>query len=168
MVDLLLILLTVVIQLLQRLSQDTETLDKINEYLQNQGNSNKLTATQIEKEITNITNNSDFDNETLELTVYKKNGKTNKFIIKIEKQGGEFEEYINIILSDIKEWSDRTELFRRDIDRIRRNVLISIGATLLTCGFMAYLIPKEYSFTGNIVYQISSMIIILIMLLLFP
>ncbi len=73
-----------VIQLLQRLSQDTETLDKINEYLQNQGNSNKLTATQIEKEITNITNNSDFDNETLELTVYKKNGKTNKFIIKIE------------------------------------------------------------------------------------
>ena len=73
-----------VIQLLLRLSQDTETLDKINEYLQNQGNSNKLTATQIEKEITNITNNSDFDNETLELTVYKKNGKTNKFIIKIE------------------------------------------------------------------------------------
>lgn len=73
-----------VIQLLQRLSQDTETLDKINEYLQNQGNSNKLTATQIEKEITNITNNSDLDNETLELTVYKKNGKTNKFIIKIE------------------------------------------------------------------------------------
>lgn len=90
-----------------------------------------------------------------------------EFIIKIEKQGGEFEEYINIILSDIKEWSDRTELFRRDIDRIRRNVLISIGATLLTCGFMAYLIPKEYSFTGNIVYQISSMIIILIMLAIY-
>ena len=90
-----------------------------------------------------------------------------EFIIKIEKQGGEFEEYINIILSDIKEWSDRTELFRRDIDRIRRNVLISIGATLLTCGFMAYLLPKEYSFTGNIVYQISSMIIILIMLVIY-
>lgn len=90
-----------------------------------------------------------------------------EFIIKIEKQGGKFEEYINIILSDIKEWSDRTELFRRDIDRIRRNVLISIGATLLTCGFMAYLIPKEYSFTGNIVYQISSMIIILIMLVIY-
>lgn len=90
-----------------------------------------------------------------------------EFIIKIEKQGGEFEEYINIILSDIKEWSDRTELLRRDIDRIRRNVLISIGATLLTCGFMAYLIPKEYSFTGNIVYQISSMIIILIMLVIY-
>lgn len=90
-----------------------------------------------------------------------------EFIIKIEKQGGEFEEYINIILSDIKEWSDRTELFTRDIDRIRRNVLISIGATLLTCGFMAYLIPKEYSFTGNIVYQISSMIIILIMLVIY-
>lgn len=90
-----------------------------------------------------------------------------EFIIKIEKQGGKFEEYINIILSDIKEWSDRTELFRRDIDRIRRNVLISIGATLLTCGFMAYLIPKEYLFTGNIVYQISSMIIILIMLVIY-
>ena len=32
---------------------------------------------------------------------------------------------------------------------------------------MAYLIPKEYSFTGNIVYQISSMIIILIMLVIY-
>ena len=90
-----------------------------------------------------------------------------EFIIKIENYGGNYETYIDIILSDIKEWSDRTELFRRDIDRIRRNVLISIGATLLTCGFMAYLIPKEYSFTGNIVYQISSMIIILIMLVIY-
>lgn len=90
-----------------------------------------------------------------------------EFIIKIENKVENLEEYINIILSDIKEWSDRTELFRRDIDRIRRNVLISIGATLLTCGFMAYLIPKEYSFTGNIVYQISSMIIILIMLVIY-
>lgn len=90
-----------------------------------------------------------------------------KFLIKIEKQGGEFEEYMNVLLKDIKEWSDRTELFQRDVDRIRRNVLISIGATLVTCGFMAYLIPTEYSYTANPFYQVCSVALIVAMLVIY-
>lgn len=87
-----------------------------------------------------------------------------EFIIKIEKHGGEYESYINSLLEDIKEWSDRTLLFIKDVERVKRNVLISIFSTLITCGFMAYLIPKEYQYTTHIVYQICSVIMIVAML----
>lgn len=88
-----------------------------------------------------------------------------KFIKKIEDNGGEYETYINILLEDIKNWSDRTLAFIKNVERTKRNVLISILSTLITCGFMAYLIPKEYGFTSNIVYQISSVILIIVMVL---
>lgn len=87
------------------------------------------------------------------------------FLIKIEAHGGEYEEYINILLEDIKEWNDRTILFIKEVDRVKRNVLISIGSTLITCGFMAYLIPAEYKFTTHILYQVFSTVMIILMML---
>ncbi len=89
------------------------------------------------------------------------------FLIKIEKNGGEYETYINILLEDIKEWSDRVSLFIRDVNRVKRNVIISIFSTLITCGFMAYLIPKEYQYTNHIIYQIVSTVMIILMLQIF-
>ena len=87
-----------------------------------------------------------------------------EFMIKIEKHGGDYENYIDILLEDIKEWGDRVSLFIKNVDRVKRNVLISIFSTLITCGFMAYLIPGEYRYTGHVVYQICSTIVILLML----
>ena len=89
------------------------------------------------------------------------------FLIKIEKNGGEYETYINILLEDIKEWSDRLSLFIRDVNRVKRNVIISIFSTLITCGFMPYLIPKEYQYTNHIIYQIVSTVMIILMLQIF-
>ena len=89
------------------------------------------------------------------------------FLIKIEKNGGEYETYISILLEDIKEWSDRLSLFIRDVNRVKRNVIISIFSTLITCGFMAYLIPKEYQYTNHIIYQIVSTVMIILMLQIF-
>ena len=63
------------IQLLQALSQDQSALDKINEYLNIQESSNKITSTDIEKEVTNITNNENFDNQKFEATVKKRTEK---------------------------------------------------------------------------------------------
>lgn len=88
-----------------------------------------------------------------------------EFIVKIEKHGGEFESYIDILLDDIKEWSDRTLVFIKDVERVKRNVLISIFSTLVTCGFMAYLIPKDYCYTDHILYQIASTAMIVMMLI---
>ena len=68
------------------------------------------------------------------------------------------------MLEDIKNWSDRTLTFIRNVDRTRRNVLISIASTLITCVFMAYLIPKDYKFTEHGLYQVCSMILIMAMI----
>lgn len=83
------------IQLLQALSQDQSALDKINEYLNIQESSNKITSTDIEKEITNITNNENFDNQKFEATVYKKNGKTNGIDISINDNELKIEKLAN-------------------------------------------------------------------------
>ena len=83
------------IQLLQALSQDQSALDKINEYLNIQESSNKITSTYIEKEITNITNNENFDNQKFEATVYKKNGKTNGIDISINDNELKIEKVAN-------------------------------------------------------------------------
>lgn len=87
-----------------------------------------------------------------------------EFIIKIEKHGGEYENHIDILLDDIKQWGDRISLFIKEVDRVKRNVLISIFSTLITCGFMAYLIPAEYRYTNHVVYQICSTVMIILML----
>lgn len=87
-----------------------------------------------------------------------------EFIIKIEKHGGDYENYIDILLEDIKEWGDRVSLFIKSVDRVKRNVLISILSTLVTCGFMVYLIPNEYRYTSHMLYQICTTIMIIMML----
>lgn len=87
-----------------------------------------------------------------------------EFIIKIEKHGGDYENHMDILLDDVKQWGDRISLFIKEVDRVKRNVLISIFSTLITCGFMAYLIPDEYRYTNHVVYQICSTIMIILML----
>lgn len=87
-----------------------------------------------------------------------------EFITKIEKQGGEYESYINILLQDIKAWNDRTRLFVKNVKRIKRNILISIGSTLLTCAFMTHIVPKDYSYSDKIAYQISTTVMLVIMM----
>ncbi|HAR92298.1 MAG TPA: hypothetical protein DCR28_04340 [Eubacterium sp.] len=87
-----------------------------------------------------------------------------KFLIKIEEHGGEYDDYIDILLKDIKDWNDRTLLFIKNVERVKRNVLISVFSTVITCGFMAYIVPSEYSYTPNLVYQIASTIMLLMMM----
>lgn len=87
-----------------------------------------------------------------------------RFIVKIENNGGQYETYIDILLEDIKSWSDRTLAFIKNVERTRRNVLISILSTIITCGFMAYLIPADYKYSSHIIYQVSSTILIIFMI----
>lgn len=83
-----------------------------------------------------------------------------EFIQKIENQGGNYVSYLNILLEDIKAWNDRTQMLMQDMQRIKRNILISIGATMLTCAFMIRIIPKDYDYTDKFVYQISTLIML--------
>ena len=75
----------VLVELLETLSKDQNTIDKINEYLKAQKNSAKITATQIGELTTNLKNNSNIDSENIEITLYKKSGKTSKIVIALNE-----------------------------------------------------------------------------------
>lgn len=87
-----------------------------------------------------------------------------EFLIKLEQHGGVYESYLDILLEDIRQWSDATLMFIKDVGRAKRNVLISIFSTMITCGFMAYLVPSEYHFSSHPAYQICSTIVIVLMM----
>ncbi len=71
-----------ILKYLETLKNDQKTLDKINEYLKIQKNSLKITASDIDNDIREISNDSDLENENLEITVYQTKGKTNRLTLK--------------------------------------------------------------------------------------
>lgn len=73
---------TLIVKLLEDLKNDQSTLDKINEYVKIQKNSAKITTSDVDDFIKDINNNSELNNENLEIIVYQTKGKTNRFLIK--------------------------------------------------------------------------------------
>ena len=74
-----------VINLLETLKNDQASLENLNNYLKEFKNSNNITTNNIEELISNIKSNNYLDNETLEITVYKNNGKLSKLLISLNE-----------------------------------------------------------------------------------
>lgn len=72
----------VLIQILENLKADEETLNKLNELLGLEQSASKIRSTNIDSLINDVTNNQDTGN--LEITVYKSNGKVSKIDIQHE------------------------------------------------------------------------------------
>ena len=75
----------ITLKLLETLQNDTETLDKINEYLKVQSSSNSITVNDIAKLIEDINNNQDILNKTVKVTVYVNGGNLNRLEININE-----------------------------------------------------------------------------------
>lgn len=75
----------ITLKLLETLQNDTETLDKINEYLKVQSSSNSITVNDIAKLIEDINNNQDILNKTVKITVYVNGGNLNRLEININE-----------------------------------------------------------------------------------
>ena len=65
----------IIVQLLETLKNDQETLEKINEYLKTQQNLDGITIDEIEEQIAAINDDTDLKDEKIEITVYQKNKK---------------------------------------------------------------------------------------------
>ncbi len=75
----------VIAKLLETLKNDQKTLDKINEYLNEQKSSLKLTASNIDNYKKTMEQDTDGNNETYEITVFGQKGKMNKLTISSEE-----------------------------------------------------------------------------------
>lgn len=74
-----------VINLLETLKNDQALLENLNNYLKDYKNSTNITTNNIEELISNLKNNNYLNNENLEITVYKNNGKLSKILFSINE-----------------------------------------------------------------------------------
>ena len=93
----------------------------------------------------------------------KKLKNLHKFLIKVEARGGKYLNSIDVLLDDVKSWEIRTYAYQNDIKNIKRNVLISSACALATCGALMMMLPGEYRYSDNIIYQLVSALTLLIM-----
>lgn len=82
------------VKLLETLKNDQTTLDKLNEYIKIQKNSSKITTSSIDNLIEDINNNSELNEEALEIVVYQAKGKTIRFIGKINEGEAKIEKTV--------------------------------------------------------------------------
>ena len=75
----------ILVKILETLKNDNETLEKINEYLSSSTDSVKITGEYIDYIIKGINEDTDINDETLEITVYTNKGKASKLEIKINE-----------------------------------------------------------------------------------
>lgn len=73
------------VKLLETLKNDQRSLDKINEYIKAQKNSSKITASSIDNLIKDINNNTELNDQNLEITVYQNKGELTSLVIKINE-----------------------------------------------------------------------------------
>lgn len=74
----------ILVQLLETLKNDQNTLDKINEYIKTIENSAKISVSDIDDMIESI-KDKNWDDRNIEIIVYIKNGTTNKIAISIDE-----------------------------------------------------------------------------------
>lgn len=90
-----------------------------------------------------------------------------KYLVKLETEGGEYEVFLNLILKDIKNWSNAVIEFRLDTSRKKRNVLFAIAVTIITSGIMVRLVPDEFSYINSIAYKIVVSICLILLYLVY-
>lgn len=74
-----------IVKLLETLKNDQRTLDKINEYIKTQRNSSKITVSSVDNLIKEINEDTELNDQSLEITVYQNKGKISSIDIKIKE-----------------------------------------------------------------------------------
>ena len=76
-----------------------------------------------------------------------------QFLMKIEAEGGEYQDSLNIILDDVKSWTERTYEFQKEKANIKQKVLIVIILSLIMCAILTKVSAQVYDITGSMLYQ---------------
>lgn len=87
-----------------------------------------------------------------------------RFLFRVEAEGGMYQEALNLLLDDLKSWIQRVYQFQKERKKIKNNVTISIIATLVICLLTTKIFPSEYRVSDKLLYQISSTIMMLLMI----
>jgi hypothetical protein len=92
-----------------------------------------------------------------------------RYLIEVEFNGGESNNSLNMLLDDIRSWTERTLEYQANRKNVQNKVLLSTFFAMISCGFMINMIPEEYvnQIIVKPVYQIGTCIILILCLLLY-
>lgn len=92
----------------------------------------------------------------------KKMEKVHSFMMKVENDGGNCDGAIEILLLDLKLWVDRMFELIQEKQKIKVNVTIAIGLSLLIVGMAIYMIPSSFNITDQWLSQWATTISLLL------
>lgn len=90
-----------------------------------------------------------------------------KLLEKVEMSGGDFQGALNVFFDDLQLWSERVRKFQYDKSITKKHVVISIALSLAICIVMGLVMPKSIKLTETMLYQVSTVIAILLSLFLY-
>lgn len=90
-----------------------------------------------------------------------------KFICKVEEQGGEYTNSLDILIDDIASWTKRTFLFQKERADIKRKIMLSLIISLCICSTTLFMIPDNMDFTQGAIYQVSTTITLILFVLIY-
>ena len=85
-----------------------------------------------------------------------------RFLCKVEEQGGEYMNSMDILIDDIASWTQRTFLFQKERADIKRKIMISLIISLCICSTTLFMIPANLNVTDNPVYQIVTTVTLIL------
>lgn len=85
-----------------------------------------------------------------------------KLLEKIETSGGNYQGTLNVFFDDLQLWSERIRKYQYDKGITKNQVIISIAVSLGICITMGLMMPKSIRLTETTLYQVSTVIAILI------
>lgn len=86
------------------------------------------------------------------------------YLLAVEENGGNSGLSLNILLEDIRSWSERVLSYQADRKNVQVKAVISILCSLLTCGIMVNMVPDNFSgqMIHNSLYQWGTFVVLLL------
>lgn len=88
-----------------------------------------------------------------------------EYLIKVEEEGGEYEESLFVLLENLQEWIRITNNFQAEKQKIKSNMIMSIGFAGALAGIINTRLPEQFSVAHYAVYQISTVIFLILLFL---
>lgn len=88
-----------------------------------------------------------------------------EYLIKVEEEGGAYEESLFVLLENLQEWIRITNNYQAEKQKIKSNMIMSIGFAGGLAGIINTRLPEQFSVAHYPVYQISTVIFLILLFL---
>lgn len=91
------------------------------------------------------------------------------FLMNVEQTGGSFNNQINILLDDARDWATRNMSFQQDVKDLKKRTLLSELMAIVLCAVMLYVVPAEQmdSIIPTVLYQLLTTGVMIMFMLLY-